>query len=58
MTDERYCGNCKYHFPIRMKEGITSWLCVNEKGDNCGYWTDYDHTCEDWEDERLSEAEK
>lgn len=48
MTD-KICGTCKWH----KHEGIDDgWVCVNDRSDYCTDWTDYEDTCEDWEERK------
>lgn len=41
------CHNCKYH----QHEDITDgWICVNGDSEYIADWTEFDDTCEDWEE--------
>ena len=47
------CGDCKYHKHIYTwadDHPQGGWVCVNERSDHAGCYTDYEDTCEDWED--------
>ena len=46
-TSEEYCcGTCKWHLHENVDDG---WVCVNGDSEYCTDFTDYDHTCPDWE---------
>lgn len=59
MRDDReLCGTCKHHKHIysnvskengslRIDEG---WMCINEDSENAGCYTDYDDSCDEWEE--------
>jgi len=44
---EKKCGKCKYH---RFEE--VDWMCCCLDSDRCGEYTDYDETCEEFEERR------
>ena len=41
------CGNCKYHYHEDIDDG---WVCVNPRSRFCTDWTEYEDTCEAWEE--------
>lgn len=43
---EQICANCKWHKHESVDDG---WVCVNADSEYCADWTDFDHSCEDWE---------
>ena len=43
----KVCGNCKYHQFENIDNG---YVCVNPDSDNLSDWTEYDDSCEDWEE--------
>ena len=46
MNEEKCCGTCKWH----QHEDITDgWVCVNADSDYYTDFTDYEHSCEEWE---------
>lgn len=44
--DREICGTCRWH---RTKNG-EDWYCIAEFADENGDYTDYDHTCDEWEE--------
>ena len=42
--DERICGYCAHH-----KKDDKDWMCVNERSDNCGDYTNFTDRCIDFE---------
>lgn len=42
--EERICGYCAYH-----KKDDKDWMCVNERSDNCGDYTNFTDRCIDFE---------
>ena len=41
------CGTCRYH----AFEGISDdWICVCDESDYLADWTDYNDSCECWEE--------
>jgi len=47
MFDETCCcGTCRHH----SKDDNGDWMCVNAKSDYCADWTEYNHSCEEWEE--------
>lgn len=42
------CGNCKHHYHEDIDDG---WVCVNPRSRFCTDWTEYEDTCEEWEEE-------
>lgn len=44
--DREVCGTCRWH---RTKNG-EDWYCIAEFADENGDYTDYDHTCDEWEE--------
>lgn len=53
IEEERCCGTCRHHNYDESDEG---WVCTNTESEYLADWTDYDHTCEEWE-ERADEQE-
>jgi len=45
--EEQICGNCRWYEHENISNG---WVCVNNDSDYCADWTDYNHTCEYWEE--------
>lgn len=45
---ERICGTCKHNKYDTESDG--SYACNNERSDNYAMWTEYDDTCDDWEE--------
>lgn len=45
--DRRICGNCKYHVHEEIDDG---WVCTNEQSRYCTDWTEYEDSCEDFEE--------
>ena len=41
------CGTCKWHYREIVSDG---WICVNDDSEHCTDFTDYEHTCENWEE--------
>ncbi len=41
------CGNCKYH---QYEEASQGWVCCNGESEYCADWTEYNDTCEDFEE--------
>ena len=47
-SSNEICGTCKHHY--RSKEGFRNdWCCTNDASDYCTDYTEYSHTCEEWE---------
>ena len=45
------CGNCKHHKPDNPYGGdISEWYCDNADSDYHIYYTDYDDSCDAWEE--------
>lgn len=44
---DKCCGTCKYHEHENIDDG---WMCVNQDSEYVADWTDYDHSCEDYEE--------
>jgi len=44
MDNKKICGTCWY------SEGVDEdgWACTCDESDNCGEFTDYNHTCPEW----------
>ena len=45
-TMERNCGHCAYHKKDKEKK---AWMCVNERSDSCGDYTQFTERCPDFE---------
>ena len=41
------CGTCKYHHHENISEG---WVCCNDESEYIADWTEYDHSCDAWEE--------
>lgn len=51
MKDDReICGTCRYHLPDDVFP--SDWVCVNNHSENCGDWTEFEESCEFWEERR------
>ena len=51
MEERRICGECRYHTPQRASDGrIKDYWCENIDSDYCAMFTDYDDTCDEWEE--------
>ena len=50
-NDKRVCGECRYHAPQHNDQGQTvDWWCENIDSDYCAMSTDYNDTCDEWEE--------
>lgn len=47
----KICGECQYHRPPEIP-GQDGWWCNNGQSENYAMETDYEDTCDEWE-ERL-----
>lgn len=47
------CGNCKHHYHEDIDDG---WVCVNPRSRFCTDWTEYEDTCEEWEERRVDDG--
>ena len=45
--DDKKCGTCKHHYHEDIDDG---WVCVNPRSRFCTDWTEYEDTCEEWEE--------
>lgn len=43
------CGKCKWHLPNDTFP--SDWICTNAESDLCSDWTEYNESCE-WFEER------
>lgn len=43
--NNRICGTCQHH-----RKCCGEWQCFNEQSENYAVETEYDDTCEDWEE--------
>ncbi len=41
------CGNCKWQ---RYEKDSQSWVCTNMDSEYVSDWTEYNHTCDQWEE--------
>lgn len=41
------CGNCKWH---KYETASQGWVCCNSDSEYVADWTDYEHTCDQWEE--------
>lgn len=46
VTKNERCGNCKYH---KKDVGTGEWICCCPDAEEYGDYTDYRHSCPDWE---------
>ncbi|MCD7862842.1 MAG: hypothetical protein LUG61_04875 [Lachnospiraceae bacterium] len=48
MTENHYCGTCRWH---KFDRKYGDWLCTNEESENYAVFTGYEDmdTCEYWE---------
>ena len=46
------CGECKWH---KYEEIDRGYVCTNDKSDYCTDWTEYNDTCEEWEQRGIEE---
>jgi len=46
---EQCCGTCEWHQHENVTDG---WVCVNDQSEYCTDYTDYGHSCPDWEGRR------
>lgn len=46
MSEKKVCGTCKYHQFESVDEG---YVCVNDESEYVADWTEFNHTCPDWE---------
>lgn len=47
--DKECCGTCRWHDPHE-GNGFVDWYCVNDKSEYCTEATEYDHSCDEWEE--------
>ena len=47
MGKDQICGTCQHHKYEHVSQG---WECVNGASDYCTHWTEYNDTCEHWEE--------
>ena len=53
MKNDKCCGTCRHHVP----DGNfpDDWLCVNDKSEHIADYTEYEETCDFWEErEKIS----
>ena len=55
-SDQQICGTCRYHLPDDVFP--SDWVCVNNNSKNCGDWTEFEETCESWEERRKRYDDK
>lgn len=48
--ERQCCGTCKYHTHEDFSDG---WVCTNAGSIYCTEWTDYNDSCELWEEKRT-----
>ena len=46
MSNDKCCGTCLHHWCF----GPDRWVCVSDESEYEGYDTNYDDSCDDWED--------
>lgn len=44
---QEICGTCKWHEHENISDG---WVCVNSDSEYCADYTEYNDTCEEWEE--------
>ena len=49
MERTRCCGTCKCHCYANL-DG--DWICENEESENYMCWTDYEDSCDEWEERK------
>ncbi len=47
MIDIGMCGNCAWHKHESIDDG---WVCTNPDSEHLSDWTDYEDTCDEWEE--------
>ena len=47
-SDAQVCGTCKWHEWDQESDG--SFVCINFESPNNADWTEYDDSCEEWEE--------
>lgn len=47
---DKCCGECVYHTSPWKNGQLCGWTCDNEYSDNYGLTTEYDDSCEDFEE--------
>lgn len=44
---QEICGTCKWHAHENISDG---WVCINSDSEYCTDYTEYNDTCERWEE--------
>lgn len=44
---EEICGTCKWH---QLEDEESGYVCTNPDSDNRADWTEYEDSCEEWEE--------
>lgn len=44
---KKCCGTCRWHQHEYVDDG---WVCVNDISEYCTDWTDYEWSCDEWEE--------
>lgn len=44
---DQICGTCKYYYYKSIDDG---WVCVNDQSEYVADLTEYNDTCEEWEE--------
>ena len=47
---EKICGTCGWHSPGKLFTDTDEWYCAIPCSDYYSDWTDYNHTCDYWEE--------
>lgn len=47
MSERKCCGTCKYHQFESVDEG---YICVNDESEYLSDWTDFNHSCDAYEE--------
>jgi hypothetical protein len=53
MIDDKCCGTCKYHGFEKLSDGFS---CVNEQSEYFADFTEYNDSCEEWEERGRNET--
>ncbi len=53
MIDDKCCGTCKYHGFGKLSDGFS---CVNEQSEYFSDFTEYNDSCEEWEERGRNET--
>lgn len=48
MKNDKCCGTCRHHVPDG--KFPDDWLCINDKSEHIADYTEYEETCDFWEE--------